>query len=74
MLSFNIVPLDPLMPKLMTRLSAGAQIPMTQQLARIDYIIMCCIQASTWNKHYILAIILLNIKINSTAASLSNFR
>ena len=37
MLSFNIVPLDPLAPELTMRLSAGAQIPMTQWLARIDY-------------------------------------
>ena len=55
MLSFNIVPLDPLMPKLTTQLSAGAQIPMTPRLARIDYIINSCIQAATWNK-YILAV------------------
>ena len=52
MLSFDIVPLDSLAPKLMMRLSASAQIPMTQRLARIDYIIECRIQASTWNKHY----------------------
>ena len=37
MLSSHFVPLDPLAPKLMTWLSAGAQIPMTQWLARIDY-------------------------------------
>ena len=51
-LSFDIVPLDPLTPKLTTRLSAGAQIPMTQQLAHIDYIINNRIQAATWNKTY----------------------
>ena len=46
-LSFDIVPLDPLTPKLTTRLSAGAQIPTTQQLVHIDYIIECHIQAAT---------------------------
>ena len=51
MLSFDSMPLDPLTPKLTMQLSAGAQIPMTQRLARIDYIIECRIQALTWNKH-----------------------
>ena len=51
-LSFDIVPLDPLMPKLTTRLSAGAQIPMTQRHACIDYIIKCCIQAVTSIKFF----------------------
>ena len=51
-LSFNIVPLDPLAPKFMTRLSAGTQIPMTQRLARINYIIKCHIQAVTSIKLY----------------------
>ena len=37
MLSFNIVPLDSLAPKLTMWLSAGAQIPTTLQLAHIDY-------------------------------------
>ena len=55
MLSFNSMPLDPLAPKLTTRLSAGAQIPMTQRLACINYIIECCIQAATEIK-YILAV------------------
>ena len=49
-LSFHSVPLDPLAPELMTQLSTGAQIPTTQQLARIDYLIVCRIQAATWNK------------------------
>ena len=51
MLSFDIVPLNPLAPKFTTRLSAGTQIPTTWQLAHVDYIIKCHIQASIWNKH-----------------------
>ena len=47
MLSSHFVPLDPLAPKLTMQLSAGAQIPMTQRLTRIDYIIKSCIQAAT---------------------------
>ena len=58
MLSFDFVPLDPLAHKLTTRLSAGAQIPMTQQLARIDYIINSCIQAAIAIK-YILAVFII---------------
>ena len=61
-LSFDIVPLDPLAPKLMTRLSASAQIPMTQRLARIDYIIECRIQAVTSTKYYFGSLHTLNIK------------
>ena len=49
------MPLDPLTPKLMTQLSADAQIPTTQQLAHIDYIINSHIQAVTGIK-YILAV------------------
>ena len=56
MLSFDSVPLDPLVPKLMMWLSVGAQIPTTQRLVRIDYIIECRIQAVTSIKH-ILAVI-----------------
>ena len=52
MLSFHSVPLNPLVPELTTRLSTGAQIPMTQQLARIDYLIVCHIQAVTSIKYY----------------------
>ena len=52
MLSFNFVPLDPLAPKLTMQLSSGAQIPMTQRLACIDYIIECRIQAATPIKYY----------------------
>ena len=63
MLSFDIVPLDPLVPKLTMQLSSGAQIPMTQQLVRIDYIIECRIQALTWNKSYF-GSLPSNIKIN----------
>ena len=44
------MPLDPLAPELTTQLSTGAQIPMIQRLARIDYLIVCRIQAATWNK------------------------
>ena len=55
MLSFDFVPLNPLAPKLTTQLSAGAQIPMTQLLARIDYIIKSRIQAATGIK-YILVV------------------
>ena len=51
-LSFDIVPLDPLAPELMTRLSAGTQIPMTQRLVHIDYIIESRIQAATPIKTY----------------------
>ena len=36
-LSFDIVPLDPLVPKLTMRLSADAQIPMIQRLVLINY-------------------------------------
>ena len=56
MLSFDSVPLDPLAPKLTMRLSADAQIPMTSQLACIDYIIDSRIQAATWNKNIFLAV------------------
>ena len=66
MLSLHSMPLDHLAPELMTQLSAGAQIPTTQRLTRIDYLIVCRIQAVTSIKHYILAVTLLNIKINST--------
>ena len=46
------MPLNPLVLKLTMRLSAEAQIPMTQQLAHINYIIECRIQAVTGIKHY----------------------
>ena len=55
MLSFNIVPLDPLAPKLTMQLSASAQIPTTSRLAHIDYIIDSRIQAAIAIK-YILAV------------------
>ena len=55
MLSFDSMPLDLLVPKLMMRLSADAQIPTTQWLAHINYIIKCRIQALTPIK-YILAV------------------
>ena len=75
MLSFDFVPLDPLVPKLTTRLSADAQIPMTQQLTRIDYIIKSRIQAATGIK-YILAVSIIKylIKfITNTSVKASNF-
>ena len=48
-LSLHSMPLDPLVPKLTMRLSAGAQIPMTQKLTCINYLIVCHIQPATWN-------------------------
>ena len=65
MLSLHSVPLDPLAPKLTTQLSADAQIPTTQQLARIDYLIECRIQTVTSIKSYFGSLHTLNIKINS---------
>ena len=63
MLSFHSMPLNPLVPKLTTQLLAGAQIPMTQRLTHIDYIIKSRIQASTSIKLYF-GSLHLNIKIN----------
>ena len=54
-LSFNSMPLDPLAPRLTMRLLADAQIPTTQRLTRVDYIIDSHIQAVTGIK-YILAV------------------
>ena len=57
MLSFHSMPLNPLVPKLTTWLSADAQIPTTQQLTHVNYIIESHIQAATsiinifWQSH-----------------------